>query len=316
MNHNLNSGYGRVIADRLAHGVSGKVIIVGKAAIAHRDIYTDIFVPDADGKVLFAATVDAAIGLATANAGDTIYVLPGHTETVTSTSIAVDVAGVNIVCLGNGLNRPTFTYGAAAATITVSAANCSWKGGHFIANFDNVAAAFTVTTGKDFSLTDATFVDNSDALHFVSIVVTNATDNAADRLIIARNNWLALALAPNAFISILAAETGVRILNNTVNMAATNDVGHFLTIAAKVMTDIIVEGNKLIVVGATDATVGIFMTGSSTTNTGYLAYNLVTSLDTTTELITTAALNLALFENYYTGTKTASAKLWPVVDAA
>jgi hypothetical protein len=69
------------------------------------------------------ATVDYAIGIATANQGDVIFVREGHAETVTATSIAVDKAGVTIVCLGRGAARPTFTFSTADATITVSAAN-------------------------------------------------------------------------------------------------------------------------------------------------------------------------------------------------
>lgn len=313
---NKESGYGKYVLPMVRNNQAGKTFVVGKSGIARIDMYREIFGGDTDGKLRYYSTVDEAIGACTANAGDTIYVLPGHTETVTSSSIALDVAGVNVVCLGSGTNRPTFTYGAAAATVTVSAADVSWKGGLFVANFDNVAAAFTLAAAANFTLEGASFVDNASDKHFVSVLVTNATDNAADGLKVIGNEWLGLAVAPNAFISILAAEKSVRILDNKVNMAATNDVGHFLTIAAKVMTDIIVERNRLIVVGATDATVGIFATGSSTTNTGYMAYNLVTSLDTTTELITTAALNLGMFENYYTGNKTASGKLWPAVDAA
>lgn|SRR3990167_3862397 len=262
------------------------------------------------------ASVDSAIGACVANNGDVIVIAPGHAETVTATNIALDVAGVTIVGLGYGLARPTFTYGAAAATITVSGANCVWRNCHFIGNFDNVAAAFTLGAAKNFTLENNTFVDNSAALHFLSIVVTGATDNDADSLTVVGNSWQALALAPNAFISILAAEKWVYIADNHCDMAATNDVGHFLTIAAKVMTGIRILRNILVVVGATDAAVGIFVTGSSTTNTGVVAYNLVNSLDTTSELIMTAALNLAQFENYYTGTITATGKLWPAVDGA
>lgn len=69
------------------------------------------------------ATVDYAIGKTTANQGDVIFVREGHAETVTATSIAADVAGITIVCLGKGAARPTFTFGAADATITVSAAS-------------------------------------------------------------------------------------------------------------------------------------------------------------------------------------------------
>lgn len=304
------------MAEALGIGRAGKLFVVGKSAIAHRDVYTEIFGPDARGVVRFASTVDAAIGLCTAGAGDTIVVLPGHTETITSTSLTLDVAGVNIVCLGWGASAPTFTYSTAAATINVSAANVAWKGGKFVANFDNVAAAFTIGAATDFKLEAGDFVDSADNLHFMSIVVTGTTNNAADGLAVIGNRWWGLALAPDAFISILGDVDRARIEDNDVTMAATNDVGHFLTITADTLRHARILRNTLFVTGATNATVGIFLTGSSTDNTGIVAYNLVTSLDTTTELIATAGTGLAFFENYYTGTADASGKLWPVVDGA
>src|SRR3954447_6326802 len=48
------------------------------------------------------ATVAQAISQCRANKGDIIVILPGHTETVTATSINVNVAGVTIVGLGSG----------------------------------------------------------------------------------------------------------------------------------------------------------------------------------------------------------------------
>jgi hypothetical protein len=262
------------------------------------------------------STVDAAIGKCTAGVGDVIVLMPGHAETVTATSIALDVAGVTIVGLGTGLNRPTFTYGAAAATITVSAANCSWSNCHFIGNFDNVAAAFTIGAAKDFALKNNTFRDNSAILHFLSIVVTGATNNAADGLTVIGNTWQGLALAPAAFVSVLGNLSFLNVRDNFTNMASTDDEGSFITLSSKVLLAAEIIGNRHIVVGSTGATVGIFLTGSATTCTGIVADNYVASLDTTTELIATAGTGLAYFNNYYTGTADASGKLWPAVDGA
>lgn len=263
------------------------------------------------------ATIDQAISLAavTANNDDVIIILPGHAETVTATSIALDVAGLRIIGMGKGLKRPTFTFGAAAATITVTGANCSWENCHFIGNFLDVAAAFTLGAAKDFRLDNNTFVDNTASLGFLSILVTNATDNSADNLTVVGNNWYGLDVSPNAFISILAAQNHVVITDNIVDMAATNDVGHFLTVAAKVVKNIRILRNICTVVGSTGAAVGVFMTGSSTTNTGVMADNYCSSLDATSELFHTAALGLATFNNRYTGALTAQGYLLPAVDA-
>ena len=247
------------------------------------------------------ATVDAAIGKCTASVGDVIVLMPGHAETVTATSIALDVAGVTIVGLGQGLNRPTFTYGAAAATITVSAANCAWKGCHFIGNFDDVAAAFTIGAAKDFRLETNTFRDNSSALHFLSIVVTGATNNAADGLTVIGNTWQGLAVAPAAFISVLGNLSFLNVRDNFTNMASTDDEGSFLTLSSKVLLAAEIIGNRHVVVGATGATVGIFLTGSATTCTGIVADNKVASLDTTTELIATAGTGLKVLQQLLHG---------------
>src|SRR3970282_1408970 len=65
------------------------------------------------------ATIDYAIGRCTASRGDIIYVLPGHLELLTTAGqIALDVAGVSVIGLGMGLNRPRLQYDAAAGSVT------------------------------------------------------------------------------------------------------------------------------------------------------------------------------------------------------
>jgi len=71
------------------------------------------------------ATVDYAVGLATASAGDTIYVMPGHNETLTAgTSLVIDKIGLSIIGLGRGANRPTLDFDNTAASIEMDAASC------------------------------------------------------------------------------------------------------------------------------------------------------------------------------------------------
>lgn len=72
------------------------------------------------------ATIDYAIGQCTANNGDVIYVLPGHAETVSGAAgIDFDVAGVKVIGLGWGPDRPTITMSAVASYIHFDAAG-SW----------------------------------------------------------------------------------------------------------------------------------------------------------------------------------------------
>lgn len=261
------------------------------------------------------ATIDYAIGRCTASRGDVIYVMPGHAETVTATSIALDVAGVSIIGLGKGDLRPTLTYSTAAATITVSAANCSIVNVRHVANKLDVASAVTLGAAKAFTLLDNLFEETSSILNFLSIVTTGATDNDADDLTVSKNVWHGLNTTPLAMVSILQACVRPNLSNNAMFMAATSGA-EFLTMAAKVVTAATIADNIQVVVGATGTTTGIFLTGSATTCSGIVKGNLVSSLDTTSELLATAGTKFVYHENYYTGVADKSGKLWPVVDAA
>lgn len=72
------------------------------------------------------STIDYAIGRCTANRGDIILVMPGHTETITAAdAILLDIAGVALVGVGNGLKMAEVEFNHADATIGVSANNVS-----------------------------------------------------------------------------------------------------------------------------------------------------------------------------------------------
>lgn len=125
------------------------------------------------------ATLDYAIGLCTADVGDTIFVMPGHAENVaTASAITVDVAGINIVFLGTGEKRAKFTFTATGGTIVVSAANVTMKGGLFINGVDAQVKMFSIT-GADFTFSDFEIRDNNASYQCTNPIVTTAT---ADRL--------------------------------------------------------------------------------------------------------------------------------------
>lgn len=314
MNYSLNAGFGRMIAERVSRGSVGKVFVVGKAALADRQIYEDLFAQGSDDSARFFSTVDAAISACTAGAGDTIYVLPGHTETVTATSIAHDVAGVKVVGLGEGEFRPTFTFGAAAATITVSAANGSWENCRFVANFADVASAFTLTTATGFTLRGNDFLDTSSILNFLVCVTTSATNNQADGLSFIGNYVYGLAATAGAVVSILANELRLNVSDNIVDKAATNDAGQMITLSSKIVGGVRIMRNILTVVGSSGAAVGVFLTGSGSTSSGIIAYNLCTSLDTTGALFMTASTGISPQENYMSGAVDKSGTLFPAAD--
>lgn len=78
---------------------------------------------DAPLKTIGYAVATAAV----ASNGDRVYVMPGHTETLTGAAgINMSTAGVTLIGLGTGRTRPVISYTTnAAASFDVNGANCS-----------------------------------------------------------------------------------------------------------------------------------------------------------------------------------------------
>ena len=120
------------------------------------------------------ATIDYAIGQCTANRGDIIAVKPGHAENISAAAgITADIAGIAIIGLGFGANRPTLSWTAAAATLSISAANIVFANMRFVANFADVVTMFDVTGGGDnLHFEKCLFTDTStilNALDFITL---------------------------------------------------------------------------------------------------------------------------------------------------
>ena len=263
------------------------------------------------------ATIAKALTMCTANNGDVIVVLPGHAETVSAAGgLTLNVAGVTIVGIGSGSLTPTITLGTATtATVLVSAANVTIRNIAFVANLANIVTCFDVQA-KWCTIDSCSFMDTSSILNFLKCVIaTQSTANTADGLTVTNCYREALAAGALAFVSILGNTDRLNLSKNDIVSAGTGNVGHFLIAAALVLTGARIMGNTLTVVGVTTATAGVFFTSSSSTDTGIVAYNLISSADTTSEIIATTGTGLVYFENYYTGDADASGKLWPAAAA-
>lgn len=184
MRYNKNSGYGLLQAANVESLGSGKYRIVGDSGTANRDMLTELFGEDVDGQARFYATTDAAISDSTASAGDKILVMPGHTESLTTAAaIAADVAGIEIIGLGVGGNRPTYTFSSTdnAATWTISADNVKLKNVILICNDDGLTNALVVT-GNNCEI-DIEFRDTSSAVEAATAVRLDTADNVTLNLV-------------------------------------------------------------------------------------------------------------------------------------
>jgi len=134
-----------------------------------------------DGVVTAAAvynTIDAAVGACTANQGDVIFVSPNYTETVSAAAgLDLDVAGISVIGLGNGDNRPVVNFTTATtADVDVDAANILVENIRFTGGFDALVAPLDVNAA-DFSLINCQYRDvTGQCTDFL------LADNAANRM--------------------------------------------------------------------------------------------------------------------------------------
>jgi len=125
------------------------------------------------------STLDYAIGQCAANRGDIIYVRPNHTITMTAADdVDVDIAGVSIIGLGNGTNRPRCDYTGASGEFVVGASNVLIENFNFHANVTTVVKAIDIEDGVDYTTIRNCVFDAE----------TTGTDEFTNSVILADNN--------------------------------------------------------------------------------------------------------------------------------
>jgi len=158
-------------------------------------------------------TIAYALDQCTANNGDIIYVMPGHTKTITADSgIDIDVAGVSIICLGSGSDRPTFTFTTATtADFKMAAANTRLYNALFVTNYDGHDMAIEIGA-DDVEIGWCEFREGTHQPEFGIQVGASGSDNDADRAWIHDCKfYVPTAGDGDAAISVLKDMVGVKI---------------------------------------------------------------------------------------------------------
>jgi len=303
------ASFGIPILPKLEDVTTGEVFFVQSTTGSNGNSGTDKDHPFAD--------LTYALSKCSAGAGDRIYCMPSHAETISASGdLTLNVAGAEIIGIGRGAYRPTITYDTAdTAILLITGASTRLRNFILTANYADVAMAVDVDA-VDVSIEGCSFLETATSMNFFSCIGTDDTNNAADGLTIIGNERISVDAAALAFISILANISRLTVIGNFDSQSSAANIGHFIIMGAFVCLHTKIIGNTLILNGDNSAqTVGIFATGSSTTSTGVMAYNLEGSLDTTTELFDTATLDFMHFNNYHVGTIATSGKLWPAADA-
>lgn len=245
--------------------------------------YVDSNVAGSDGSSPGTAlsTIAAAIAKCTANQGDTIVVMPKHAETISAAgTVTVSVAGVSIIGLGYGNQRPTVTFGTAnTATFLISAAGVYITNMIFSSNFLAVATGIGITAA-DVWLDSLHFKNAGTSKNFTNpINCTSTVDNTADGLRVSNCRWHCGAdTAGAAFIKTAATLDGGLVLNNFVYNPATATAQMLSVATGKLLTNFEAGYNRLFNLMTANE---LFITNDGTTNTGIFQNNYVGHADVT-----------------------------------
>ena len=231
------------------------------------------------------ATIDFAVGQCTASQGDTIIVLPGHVETVSAAGILdLDVAGINIIGIGNGSLQPKIDFTASAsADVDVDAANITMENFQFEASFADVAAAVDVNA-QNFTLRKCRFLEPPTDENFLICVLgatsttssgltvedcefrtvdaanthgVSLTTGTPDRVIIRRN--LFLGVFETGAILGAGAATQLAVYDNFINNTSA-DADECISLAGTGVVCRNIVGNNLAGNATTNITCGTTMT--------------------------------------------------------
>lgn len=254
------------------------------------------------------ATIDFAIGRCTANQGDTIILMPGHAETVAAAAgIACDVAGISIIGLGTGANRPTLSFSAVGSTVAISAANVLIKNIRCVPTVDEVVSMFNITAANC-TLDGVDHVDGGASIQTIQFILTTA---AADYLTVKNcvHHQFTAAASAQKWIQLVGVD-GARIIDNTFIILANAATTSHCISGSTAVVNCEIARNLILFTGAT-ITIVINLV---TTSTGIISDNRIGS---GTSVATAAAITgdaCFMFENKWADTAAASGLLAPAAD--
>lgn len=231
-------------------------------------------------------TLAGALAKCTANKGDVIIVMPGHAETLTASPTFV--AGVRVVGLGWGNQRPQFTINGAVDGFNLNVANVWIENLIFPApETDNQTAAINIVAAGC-AVIGCRFVGSQTSKNIVDVITATAAGNYA---LIAYNEFENATVDVTSFISIEGAANRIRIIGNK----AIGNCATACLVVGAVATLIEVTDNTFINTKA--ATIAVSFTSNAT---GFAERNNVGGLNTTLASNSAWGTAMRTFENYTT----------------
>lgn len=254
------------------------------------------------------ATIAYALTRCTTNVGDVVFAMPGHTEVIIAADTVTTgaIAGVSVIGLGNGTNRPTITYTtAAAASFGINSANILLENLYF-----DITGVDAVTTAVDIDAANCT-IRNCEFLMADGsgqAVVAVHADTAASNVVIEDCKFLSPDDGATAAVHFEGSGTGRSVRN--CHFDGDFDAACIYATAAQV--DVLIANNYFRNDNAAKS--GLDLGATTVASEGIVAYNLHNTADTAgwKALLIGACQP---FENYSNYSATKSGALLPAVTA-
>jgi hypothetical protein len=228
--------------------------------------------PALSGRIV--STLASALGQCRANKGDTVIVLPGHSESVTAgTALSALVAGTNIIGFGRGSDMPTFRWTNTAGQWALDDANVLIRGLRLRLEGANGITKAILITAADVCIRECDIEVASGATAKSTIAIEVGTGGARAEVVGCRLRGTATHNVTDG-IKVVAAVDGVRIVGNDMVFSATagNGLVHFTAAA----TNTVVAKNHMY---NTHTSSTACVAYDNVAVDGLLAYNVMATLN-------------------------------------
>jgi hypothetical protein len=279
--------------------------------------YVDSAVDGTDGSSPDTAlgTLDEAFAKCVDSQGDVIVVMPNHAETITGVGgIAHDVAGVSVIGLGVGNQRPRFLMdGATTVTYLISAADAYIENLVFAAGHADIVTCIGISTGVGATIKNCEFVDNIATENFLSAITSTGAANTADMLTVEDCFFYSADAAALGFIMVTDDIVGLKVMRNVVVSEGTGLATLITCATGKDTRGTRVMWNFL----SSKATAGnLFISNdtASPNNSGIIAHNRCRHADVTGAHALGAVGGCGFFDNLSSSTDAVSGFVLPAID--
>lgn len=260
------------------------------------------------------ATIDYAVGRCTANNGDIIYVMPGHSETKSATGalITFDVAGIQVIGLGHGDTRPKLTFDHTGADIDVTANDVLMENFHFLCSVGDQTHVFDVTA-KRFTLKNCKVRDDAATDNFIDFIdCSSTTANNADGLTLIGLDVLSDDTGNDGLIEANADLADLHIEQCKIRMGVASEpvIG---VATGKDIQDCYIGFNTFYRLNTDTAL--LLNPDTTDANSGIVEYNRFGHADTAAEIWIATGSKIRFFENRATAVDDSSGYALPAADS-